>query len=419
MKYNFKDITDTSIYDNTQVMFVVGQYNIFNNIVIDELKQRSEGNEVIEENKNLLAEFGILEENNSNIKVSNSVDLATFFDVINIPNVNGKWFCSADLGSMSKKHKDLVKQYMKKPSNNGILVVYSTEYKDFREYLYNRTLTQSPIAHIISLSFPNRTILVDIVRQLFEQRNIELEDRAIELFVMRLSIAYDDYETIIDRISIDWEGQYLDYKSMMNELKGVENFILDDLIEGLLVPVLNTSTSANKKMYRMVHSLIQEFGADKLVTRIRFKIEDYIQFRIAINTGVIPILTRYSVSEVKKKLGEEHKLNKINDFQFKRMASIAAKTSLKDWMYMRLILNNLIRKYAIESNEKVLYSLINRSNLTEVRLNNAIGIREDLSPDLTTIDNLVYIEGDKITRLYDIKNTKLMLEKLQEMKEGH
>lgn len=406
MKYNFSNITEPVIYDSCQVMFVTGPYNIFNNIVIDELKDRSITIAGYEEDTELLAEFGIKTEKQSEIKVSNSVDFQTFMDVVDMPNVNGKWFCSVDLGTMSKKHKEIVKKYITKPSKNGILVVYSNDFRDYREFLRNRALNQSPVSHIIQLSFPNRGILTQIVKQLFEQRGVEVGLKAVELFVMRLSSSYDDYEETIDKLCIGKENTELTYEEMLEGLRGIENFVLDDLVHRLLVPVPNNSTSANKKMYKMISALIQEFGPEKLVSKLKYKIDDYIDFRLAINSGIIPIKVKYSVAEAKNRLGEDSRLTKIPDFQFRRMSYIASQTSLRDWTYMRLILNNVTSRYRKESYEKVLYSLVNRSNLSEYRLNTDIGLVNSISPDLDRLNKMVYIEPKDIQSLLEKKAKK-------------
>ncbi len=149
----------------------------------------------------------------------------------------------------------------------------------------------------------------------------------------------------------------------------------------------------------MISALSQEFGPEKLVSKITYKIDDYIEFRIAINSGAIPIKVKYSVDEAKKRLGEESRLSKLSDFQFRRMSYIASQTSLKDWTYMRLILHNVTLKYKAESYEKVLYSLVNRSNLSEFRLNNDIGLKNSISPDLDRLDNTVYVEPRDIQSL--------------------
>lgn len=156
----------------------------------------------------------------------------------------------------------------------------------------------------------------------------------------------------------------------------------------------------------MISALSQEFGPEKLVSKLKYKIDDYIEFRIAINSGIIPIKVKYSVAEAKNRLGEESRLAKISDFQFRRMSYIASQTSLRDWTYMRLILNNVTSRYRKESYEKVLYSLVNRSNLNEYRLNTDIGLVNSISPDLDRLNKMVYIEPKDIHSLLEKKAEK-------------
>lgn len=401
LKYNFADITNEEIYEDCRVMIVTGPYNIFNNIVIDELKKRTIEDEKVEENEDLLAEFGVSV--SAELKVSNSVDFETFMEVVNMPNVNGKWFCAVDITSIPKKSRELLKKYITNPSINGILVVYSTNFKDYMEFLRNKTINQSKNSHVIQLSFPNRTVLKQLVRQLFEDRNVKIKDKSVELFVMRLSNSYDDYEEVIDEISNGREGTELTYEEVAEGLKGIQNFILDDLIYRLLIPVTSNKTTVNKKVYQMMYVLSSEYGPDKLVSKLRYKINDYIEFRVAINSGLIPIKVKYSVDEVKKRLGEESRLSNISDFQFRRMAHIASQTSLKDWVYMRLILNNVTNRYNSESYEKVLYSLVNRSNLGNIRLNNDIGLEESINLEVDRVNEVVYMEIEDIRKLFTDK----------------
>ena len=164
-------------------------------------------------------------------------------------------------------------------------------------------------------------------------------------------------------------------------------------------------------MYRMAHALISEFGARNLATRLQYKIDDYIEFRLAINTGYIPIKVKYSISEVKARLGEQHKLYRVNDFLFKRMAFIAAKTTLADWMYMKLILNNVTNIYTNEPYEKAIYALINRASMEEVKLNSNIGLVNLMSPDLDNLNSITYIDGEKIDWLL----SKRALERMEKV----
>ena len=171
----------------------------------------------------------------------------------------------------------------------------------------------------------------------------------------------------------------------------LNNFVIDDFILRLLEPMTSDRTNGKNKIYKMLGSLIDEFGARGLVNVLKSKIDDYIEFRLAINTGIIPIKVRYSVPEAKNRLGEKHKLSRYSDYTFRKMATIASSTSMRDWMYMKMILSNA-SKMSDTSYEKVLYSIVNRSVLTESRLNNDIGLHNIETISIDNLDSIHYEE---------------------------
>lgn len=378
MKFTFKDITNNEIYQSAKVLFVIGQYNIFNNIAIDAMKDICKPSRVEITDDTLLKDFGIEESNIVN--TLNIVDIDTFSKVIHMASMSGLWFSSINYGFASKKHKDWIMNYIKEPSNNGRLVVYCTEYKDYKSLLRNKLIVNSNYIHMIQLNFPYRNTLETIVKQLFNQKGVNIEQKAIELFIMRMSNSYDDYEEIIDRVvmqsvpmnkdtgEIDSSWKYtITYENALEALKGVENFVLDDFIDKLLIPMGSDKPNLKNKIFKMWAALNEELGPVQLVNKLKFKIDDYIEFRLAINEGLIPIKVRFSVPEAKQRIGESNRISKFSDYAFRRMAITASRTSLRDWEYMKLILSNA--GYNNESYEKVMYSLINRSILNEYRLN--------------------------------------------------
>lgn len=389
MKFTFKDVDNKELYDTGLVVFITGPYNIFNNMVVDGLKKKADASAISEISKGLTDEFGIQNEDGDGIiKVSNSVDFNTFLDVVNIPSMEGKWFCRVDLRILTKKQKNRLDNYIGNPNPNGILVVVSNDYKDFRSYLGNRVLGYGKVSHIIQLSFPSRTPLVRIVRRMFEDKGVKMDVRTAQLFVMRMSRAYDDYSLMVDKICTEYKGCTISYNQIKDELKGVNNYILEDFIERLLRPIKSDKIDTRRDIYKMYGSLLSEMGAVKLVNSIKYRLEDYIELRLAINKGIIPIKVRYSVIEAKERLGIGNRLHKIPDFKFRRMAYIASLTSMRDWMFMKMILNNIKYKFDEEENEKVLYSLIHRAVLTEGRLSNDIGMENVLEKKVEKIDSI-------------------------------
>lgn len=409
MKFTFKDIVNTEIFESARVLFVTGPYNIFNNIAIDEIRDRCKPSEQVPLSKSLLSDFGDdSSDENQVATVSNSIDIDTFMKVINLASMSGKWFCNINYSFISKKQKDWLNNYIKSPSNNGKLVVYCNDFKDYRLLLKHKTILNSTTVHLIQLSFPSRDTLESVVRSLFEQKGVRIEQRAIELFIMRMSNSYDDYDETIDKIilesvpkdkdsgDVDPNWKYtITYENTISAMKGIENFVLDDFIERLLIPLKSDKTNGRNKIYKMLAALLEEMGPVQLVNKLRYKIDDYIEFRLAINSGMIPIKVRFSVPEAKGRLGEESKIAKISDYTFRRMAIIASKTSLKDWTYMKMMLANIKYKYETASYERALYSLVNRTVLNKSRLNNDIGIENILGIELENLNKQRYIE-DKL-----------------------
>lgn len=391
MKYSFNDIVNEELYSTARVVMVTGQYNIFNNIVVDELRDRCKSVDAFEEDAELLAEFGVAT-NNSDNNVSNSVDFSTFMDIIDTPNINGRWFCSVDLAMLNKKQIEKMDSYIRNPSPNGILVIVAQEYMGFRQYLKNKALLLGATSHIIQLGFPNRKVLVKLIIKLFEKRTVKIGEQSAELFVNRMSNAYDDYEAMIDKLCLGYKDAHLSFKQVQEGLKGVNNYILDDFISQLTEPIEKDAVKTNRKIYKMLESLLKDIGPVELVKKLRYKINDYIEFRLAINNGTIPIKVKFSVYEAKAKLGEKHPLSRIPDFRFRQMAITASMTSLKDWTYMKMLLGNLSNFMDKASSEKALYSLVHRVAFSQNRLNNDLGIESIIDDEVEFINNIRYID---------------------------
>lgn len=389
MKYAFKDIYNEEMYETAQVIIVAGQYNIFNNIVVDRLKDMCKPQDELEINKELFNEFGVDTTELTADNKSNSVDFDTFMDIVGTPNINGKWFCSVDISMLKKSQLNLVDNYIKAPNKNGVLVIVAHEYREFMRYLKYKALQLSKNAHIIQLGFPNRKLLTEIVINLFAKREVTIDEKSADLFVMRLSSAYDDYDSVINKITMGYNGAELSYETVEEGLKGINNFMLDDFIEALLKPIGTDKIKGNRKIYKMYKSLIKDMGADKLIRELKKKVDVYLEFRMAINNGIIPVSIRYSVAEAKGKLGKDSPIANIVDFRFRKLAYTASLTSLKDWVYIKMLLNDSdIRNN--QHNEKVLYALMHRTAFNQERLNNDIKIENVLNNQIEMLDSIRY-----------------------------
>ena len=97
MKYSFKEILNAEIYESTRVMFVLGKYTWFNNMVCDTLKYMCiEQENQFTESIGIGDEFGIEDTETGGGMISNSVDFSTFMEVIGVANINSRWYCRAE-----------------------------------------------------------------------------------------------------------------------------------------------------------------------------------------------------------------------------------------------------------------------------------------------------------------------------------
>lgn len=388
MVYKFNDLFNSVVLNSTSVMLVTGPYAIFNNIVIDQLKHIAKGNEEddLEETFNIMSEFSQSTEDKNRTLALNFDE---FMENCMVPAINGKWFCSVDFSILTEKQKKKLEEYIKKPSEYGILVIVMTKWKEYMKYIKNRVITANKESHLIQLSFPTRKILREIVKSKFNDKSFEVEDRAVDLFIMRMSTAYDDYDEVIDDICIKDRSFDISYDKMVEHLKNVNNYVLDDFIAQLLVPVKSKKIVKRRKIYKMYGFLRESMSASKLVSDIKYKVEDMIEFRMAINNGKIPVLVRYSVDEVKTRIDENSKLKKMNTYTFKRSAYIASQTTLRDWYYMKMILCS-VKGYDESSYDRVLIGLIHRGVYSCDRLANLMGISNVLEENLFSLNGVFF-----------------------------
>ena len=399
MKLSFKDILSDNMYKDNRVMFVFGKYSFFNNLVCDQFKYYCNVNEgsaavAVDEFMDVSSEFGI--EASTDI-TSTSVDFSTFLDVIGVPSINGKWYCKVSLESLTKKQIASLQKYIKEPSDNGKLLIVSNDWSIYREWLKNRTLCYSNMASYIQLNFPHRETLKEITKQMFKENNIDIKSTAIDFFLTKMSSAYDDYESTIKNICSEHKSNELTVADLKIYMKGIENYVIEDFIYELVKPLTSAKTN-NKKVLRIMATLEDDMGAKELVYKTLKIVNECIDFRIMINSGIIPIGITYffkdTVDLIIKNYGENNKYAKMNEWSFRKKAELASRTSMRDWEYIKLILMKALEAREISDEEsdqkckRALYDICTRSVLTESRINNIIGVEDILTEELNTVDKL-------------------------------
>lgn len=402
MKYTFKDMLNAEMYESARVVFILGKHNLFNNLVSDELRATCVDSNSIFGLDELSGEFGL---DSSEVENINSVDFNTFMEVNGVANINGKWFCKTEYKPLTKKQRDQLTNYMKNPSDTGILVIESNDWKEYKEILRNKIISASKTVHSIELSFPNRDVLKAIVKQMFMERGIDIQSNALDLFLTKMSSAYEEYEKVIDDIKDVHGKRPLESKDLKVYMKGIEHFVLDDFVNELTKPLSSDKTNS-KKVLKIMMALQDEMGAKNLVYQLLKIIDECIEFRILINTGYIPISLNYFFGEVIHNIGEDSKYSKMKEWTFRKKATLASQTSLRDWEYMKLILFNAIKNVKLSDEiieqkcKRALYDICTRSVLTADRINNIVGIDNVLSKELRNLNNIKFEQRslDKITQ---------------------
>lgn len=395
MNFKFSDFENPELFnEGTSFVMVVGKYSLFNDMVINKFRNLSKGKKTIKISADTLAEFGMESDDGKAVTISNKVSLENFKDVIVALPPSGKWYCYTPWAGLTKKEKEWVLKYIKAPSENGILVVSCEEFKEYASFLRSKDLATSKKSHLIQLSWPDKKILRDIVENMFADFKVIINKAEIELFIMRMSSSYNEYASVISNICASLEpGTVITKQQLLDSMKGINNCVIDDFVDKLLTPFKNDTPSNRKMVFKMLGALLNEYGARGLVIQLQKQIDQYILFREEINKGTIPVLIRYSLADVKNNLGKDHPLTKVSDYRFRRLAFIASRTSLRDWVYMKMILSTA-NNYNPRSYEEALYRLVIRSVLNPSRLNNSIGITTDLDNiALSELDSMPYNEN--------------------------
>lgn len=393
MVYKFKDI-ESDIYKDTSVLFLCSQYNIFNRIVSDKVKEITRG-EIKVVDSSLLEEFGVSDGQDVS---SNILDFDEYMEAVRVPPVSGRWYCNVDYKLLSKKQRDRLDIYYKNASINGVLVVVLTDYRDYKRYLKDKLISSKSDVNIMQLNYPNKQVLKGIVKGLYKERGLLVDDKGIELFIMRLSSSYDDYIEVIDKVEVGIKGGgnnkdrliNVTYDMMLEQLKGIENYVIDDFIKQLTVPMEGEKIRVTRRIYKMEGALLREYGAKGLIKKLKYKIDDIIEMRLVINRGIVPIRVKYSVLEARDRLDDGNRLNKLTDLSFRRVADVASRTSLQDWLYIKLLLNIVGNRSSEIECERVIHTVVNRSVYSKERLLNDLGVGDIIKEGLYEVNRYGY-----------------------------
>ncbi len=409
--FNFSGLEDERVYATGRVVIICGNHQVFNNVMIDRLRdiaagetfklEQSENSEVDLEQYNkqlklkqeIEEEFGFSDSGNKRSGYgTSSLDLDRFFEVCSVPPVSGKWYCFVDYDYMSKKNKERFERYLKKPSQYGILVVLVTDFRDKRKFRTMQAIKSNPNSHLVDLDYPRKSMLESLVMKEFSNYNKRVAEAGVSLFVMKMGNAYDSYSEAIEKIvNQNSDADVINLEMVKEGLKGYDVVSLDDFIFSLCRPMNSKKVVKKRHVYKEAKSLLRDYTAREIITKLKYKVNDMILYRIHINNGNIPILGRYSAQKVKERLPENCTLKKKPDIVFKREAYMASRTSLGDWYYMKLIIETP-KGWADMTYLRALYNLMNRQTLSNDRLMNVIGVKDTLGEGLVSLNRILFTE---------------------------
>lgn len=390
MIYNSKDILFDNIYEDIAVVLITGHYDSIINMVVDTIKDKYSTKVNNSEIDNIMKkEFNIESVEES---VNNTVDFDTFFEVVKTPSVSGKWICICDLDSMSKKHYDKVVSYINKPSKFGILIIKSTDYKVYNKLANKNKFKISKNVNHISLSFPDQGVMKKIISEMIKEKGKSIDNNAIQHLMIKLNGNYKDIVEIVEMITSEINEDTIKLPELRKLIKNIEYFSVNDFIEELTKPLMNDNTN-NKKVYRMMADMIDTYGASNLVGLLIKSVDTMIDLRVLINRGTIPVKINYFYSDVIKEISKDSRYSKyakMKEYTLRKRASIAAQTSLRDWVFIRLMLEKV--KYNRDENAciRAIYDVVIRSVLNKDRLLNIIGVDNVIDKEETVIDSISF-----------------------------
>ena len=383
------------LYENSSVLFITGSHNIFNNFCVDRLKSFCSFEQELATTTELLTDFGIDDLSElEGLSSSNSLPFDELKRLVPTPSINGKWFCSVSYDTLSEKVKKEVLDYVNNPSINGVLAILVTGWRDSIKLLKMAKIQKSPDVNLIRLEYPTKKTLGEIIKSEFAKKDIDVTREAVELFQKRMSSQYDKYTDIINQITLGLEGTSINLSEMTQLMKNIEYFDLADLVDALLYPLQEESISSKRKAYKILKAILQDLTPSEVTKRLSKEVSRCLAFRLALNKGMIPAKVKFSVKEAKEKLKDAGGEFNVSDLRFRRIAELAQMTSLKDWLYMYLMLTKVSNRGKPDEVElrhmRVLYSLIHRQILPDTRLDNAIHIDDIIENQRKLLNSVVY-----------------------------
>lgn len=378
MLFYFDDIM-TPVENKCNVIIICCRYPIFSNMIIDRCSKYCKGkiDVNISEYKEFL--FGSSDENTE----EGFLDFETFRNYVAGRKAIGKWYSRLEYDILNKNQINSLYEYLKYPSDNGLLVITVRDWKNIKKILDNSYYKTHSKIGVYNIGFPSKRTLSKVIEDIFKQHNIEIDKAAINLFITRMGNNYNAYSEELERIMEDNGGGKVTYKQMLSYMSGIYNYAVDDYLEGIVKPIEKDKVVISRKSYKVLKSLLNEYTALQVVSRIKRRIRQMIEYRLYINKGIIPVEGAYDVKKIQASLPEDSQIKSVSSIYFRQSAEIAKKTTLKDWCLVLVMLTSANDE---KSAFRILLSVANRSVYNTDRLLNNLKIKDVIKEELVTLN---------------------------------
>lgn len=408
MEFRDNILEKLNTLSETSVWILLGDSALLSNYAINTIKEHQKSKNKLQKSLSAISK----NINNTIIKDLNTeqdeedtnLTVCTLDEVWKKPNktISGRWWCVANYDNMFKKDKTNLFNYIKNPCKTVTLVITVSDFRNIIEFKKNKTFINSQTCHTLNIQYPSRQWLLKIVYELFAEQHIKLIEEQANSFIMKMGSAYEEYKNCVDKVAYNLKTHLEISATELTEVsisdfkaasKGIEHFEINDLLQCMLRPLKsNAPLGGRRTVHKMLAHLLENATAKEICNKLKYRVRDMLAYRIAINSGIIPIKVPYNATQIQDKL-EENELNnrikKASTYAFKRNAYISSLTSLSDWFYIYSMLENIPIQATERDYFKVLLNIVNRTAISNDRLMNNIGVKNTLDEGLVTLNGIM------------------------------
>lgn len=402
----FENIATVS---ETTVWVLLGNSALLTNYAIDILKEHEKSKSKLTKSfaavpTNIMSST-IVDMDTDETEDNSGLSVCTLDEVWKGPgkNIAGRWWCVASYDNMTKKDRTNLFNYLKNPNKHVLLVVTVSDYRNIMELKKNRIFSSSNSCHIVNISFPSSRWLRQIARSLFSEQNVVLTDTQLDTFTIKMNGSYEEYRDTVDKIVLNIKALTNSEFEVPTEVspehfkeatKDIEHFEVNDLLRYMLTPIKgNKPLNGRRAVHKALAQLLEKMTAKEICGKLRYRAKEMLAYRAAINSGIIPVKIPYNATKVQEKLPENEmyeKIKKAPAFTFKRNAYLSSQTSIEDWFFIYVMLENVSHKAIEQQYLRTLLSVINRTSISNDRLMNNLNIKNTLDEGLVALNGVMY-----------------------------